>query len=652
MTRNRLLSSCALLSLLAAGLCLVAAPAFGAATLQIVNLDAGTGQGFDDPTPAAPVGGNPGTTIGQQRLIAFQFAADIWGGILNSNVPVAIQATFNPSPPLACSPTSAVLGAAGTNSIFANFSGATFTNTWFHGALANRLSGVDLDPGPPGTGSDDMVAFFNNLIDNPTCLGSTSWYYGLDTNHGTDINLVTVLLHEFAHGLGFSNFVNETNGTFPGPPFFPDIFSLFTLDTSTGLTWDQMTNAQRVASAINTNHVVWIGPDVTAAAPSVLDPGTPLLTVNSPPAIAGTYRVGAAEFGPPLSSPGVTGAVILANDGVGATTDACEPIVNGAAISGNIALVDRGTCPFTQKVANAQAVGATAVLVADNVAGSPPPGLGGVDPAITIPSARITLADGNAIKAQLGVGVNATLGVNLAVLAGADPNGWVLLNAPNPVQPGSSISHWDPIASPNLLMEPAINDDLSHGVDLTMPQLTDVGWTACGNDVLEAPDEVCDGSDLGGATCVSQGFSGGTLACSPTCAAFDTSGCFTCTNGPTSGGWNLPVFTGTTPGWIQGHIYDATGTTILYKFVADLVQTSLTGGTITNGIFYDGVAPDPDYTVTGTWTFTNATIATGSFSGRIFDLSGTAVGKIGGDFQDNPSATISGRYRGEWKICQ
>ncbi len=45
-----------------------------AATFQIVNIDS-AGEGFNDNTPAVPVGGNDGTTVGQQRLIAFQYAA-------------------------------------------------------------------------------------------------------------------------------------------------------------------------------------------------------------------------------------------------------------------------------------------------------------------------------------------------------------------------------------------------------------------------------------------------------------------------------------------------------------------------------------------------------------------------------------------------
>ena len=48
----------------------------GPAQFIIVNLNP-PGVGFNDPTPAGPVGGNTGTTLGEQRLIAFQHAASI-----------------------------------------------------------------------------------------------------------------------------------------------------------------------------------------------------------------------------------------------------------------------------------------------------------------------------------------------------------------------------------------------------------------------------------------------------------------------------------------------------------------------------------------------------------------------------------------------
>ena len=46
----------------------------------------------------------------------------------------------------------------------------------------------------------------------------------------------------------------------------------------------------------------------------------------------------------------------------------------------------------------------------------------------------------------------------------------------------------------------------------------------CGDDAAEPP-EVCDGTDLAGEDCASQGFAGGTLGCEADCTGFDTGGC-------------------------------------------------------------------------------------------------------------------------------
>src|SRR5262245_10881802 len=104
----------------ALALSLLAARIAGAVTITVVNLDGG-GEGFNDPTVVAPVGGNAGTTLGAQRLNAVQHAADIWGALLNSSVAISIGATFDPLP---CSMTSATLGQAGPNALFRDFSGA------------------------------------------------------------------------------------------------------------------------------------------------------------------------------------------------------------------------------------------------------------------------------------------------------------------------------------------------------------------------------------------------------------------------------------------------------------------------------------------------------------------------------------------------
>jgi len=466
-----------------------AAPnAFAAATVVIVNGNA-AGVGFNDPAPAAPVGGNAGTTLGQQRLIAFQAAADTWGNTIDSPVTIRILATFESQ---TCTATSAVLGSAGSRFLYANFPQTGLypgpvANLLYGGALADKVAGFEIDPVEADgvTPRADIRARFNsNLNGNVACLGGRKFYLGLDANHGTDIDLVAVLLHEFAHGLGFQQFADVTTGARIAE--LDDVFNVHIFDNSTQKFWPQMTNAERAASSINPRNVVFNGANVNAAVPGVLAPGTPLLNLLAPAAVAGIYQVGTAQFGAPLAAPGVTGQIVAATDAATAdgpsTTDACTAITNAAAVAGRIALVDRGTCGFVVKAKNVQNAGAIAVLIANNVAGGPPAGIAGVDPTVTIPSVLIAQADAAAIRAQLAVpaAVSGTLGLNLGVLAGADAHNFALLYTPNPVAPGSTISHWDTIDFPNQLMEPAINADLTHSVkppqDLTLPLLRDIGW--------------------------------------------------------------------------------------------------------------------------------------------------------------------------------
>jgi hypothetical protein len=449
-------------------------PVVFAATITIVNNDL-AGVGFNDLTVVAPVGGNTGTTLGQQRLNAFQAAAKKWGSTLVSTVPIRIQAQWTA---LSCTATSAVLGSAGATSIFKDFSGAPVAGHWYGKALANKLYGSDLY-----SAWLDISANFNVNLGGSNCLTGFPFYLGLDNNHGANIDLVTVLLHEFGHGLGFQTFTSGSSGAQYGG--YPSIWDDYLLDTSTGKTWTAMTNAERVTSALNTGKLVWTGTNTSAAAARVLQAGSPGLTVYWPASVEGRYLVGTAAFGPALNSPGIYGEVIRVVDSTSGGP-ACGALSarDAAAVYHRIALIDRGVCTFKAKVVNAQAAGAVAVIIADTVA-EYPIGLGNdstISTPVSIPSVLITLANANALKAVLAIPsmIVAHVGIDVDVRAGADASGRPVMYGPNPFQSGSSVSHWDVSAFPNQLMEPNINGDLTHAVkppyDLTAPLLKDIGW--------------------------------------------------------------------------------------------------------------------------------------------------------------------------------
>jgi PA domain len=438
----------------------LAARPLSAANIVIVNTDP-AGTGLYDPTPVAPVGGNAGTTLGQQRLIVFQQAAAFWGSLLTSNVTIRVSASFAP---LTCSATSGVLGGTYANNVYSDFSGAPIAGTWYVTALANKLAGTDLDVTNTNV---DMTAQFNSSLGQAGCLTGTSFYLGLDNNHGTNINFLTVALHEFAHGLGFVSIANQS-GAFQGG--MPAIFDRFIYDDTLGQTWDKLTSAQRATSQVNTGNLTWSGAAANAFAASYLGLRRRLL-VTAPAAAAGAYSVGTASFGSALSSPGVTGQIVAAL--YGSATDGCSAITSN--VSGKIALMDRGTCTFTTKAKNAQNAGAIGAVIADNTVEGLF-GMSGTDATITIPSVLVTMGDGATLRANLPASAN--LGTDATLLAGADAAGRMLLYAPNPRESGSSVSHFDTSAFPNLLMEPNISSDLPIGVDATLPLFNDIGWFA------------------------------------------------------------------------------------------------------------------------------------------------------------------------------
>ena len=124
------------------------------------------------------------TGFSTEAQTAFQYAVDIWSALITSDVPIVIDATWEDLP-------GNTLGSAGATNLWYNFGGAPFNGVLYPSPLADKLAGSDLDPG-----SADMVANFDS---------GTDWYFGLDGNTPfAQYDLVSVVLHEIGHGLGFS----------------------------------------------------------------------------------------------------------------------------------------------------------------------------------------------------------------------------------------------------------------------------------------------------------------------------------------------------------------------------------------------------------------------------------------------------------------
>lgn len=380
---------------------------------EIFDLDP-PGTGFTDPRPFGGAPGNPAATLGEARVNLFEAVLGAWGTALASEAPVDVLVTWRPLP---CQPGfGAVLAGAAPLFVVATETEGVlpFTDTWYPVALAEALVGEEVSD-PPQEGGGDIVVVLNSALDDE-CLGEgTGLYYGLDgAPPPTRIDVAPVVLHELGHGLGFTSFVDETTGEeLEG---MPGIFDRFVFDEDRGLPWTDLTDRERLFSAVNFRDVTWSGPAANAAADGFLDFGAPELEITAPAAIAGSYEIGTAIFGPPVPDGGLAGEIVCMVDApelppvpaVGAasedglaertTLNGCAPAENAARLAGRIALVDRGECTFVDKVRNAQAAGAIAVVIA-NRSGDSTLTLGGPEsPDVTIPAVSVGASDGNRLR--------------------------------------------------------------------------------------------------------------------------------------------------------------------------------------------------------------------------------------------------------------
>jgi large repetitive protein len=134
---------------------------------------------------------------------------------------------------------------------------------------------------------------------------------------------------------------------------------------------------------------LWTGPSIAV--------GQTQLEVVQPPNLAGAVAATAAPFGP-SSETSASGQLAVADDGEGTSSDGCEAITG--AVTGAVALIDRGACPFVQKALNAQTAGAVAAIIVNNdpTEADVPPPLGGDSDQVTIPVIGVSLNAGAILK--------------------------------------------------------------------------------------------------------------------------------------------------------------------------------------------------------------------------------------------------------------
>lgn len=182
---------------------------------------------------------------------SFQQALDIWEPLIDSSVPIVVNASFEPVPQ------SNVLAAAGTLDFFNSTDfGAGIPGTYYPVALANALAGIDLNQNQA-----DITATINSNV---------NWYYGIDPNiPAGQTDFVSTVLHEIAHGLGFLGSASVNNDGLGSLLFdAPVIYDRFVVNGSGQSIIDTSlfpNNSPELASQLQSNNLFSNGDNANAA---------------------------------------------------------------------------------------------------------------------------------------------------------------------------------------------------------------------------------------------------------------------------------------------------------------------------------------------------------------------------------------------------
>ena len=269
-----------------------------------------------------------------EAIPAVNMAADIWAQSLESVVPITILAKWD-----SLSPT--VLAQSSPSEVLNGFDGAPFADRQYAVALANQFAGTDLRPG-----EHDMVVTFGEDL---------PWYLGLDGNVPDSLyDMVTVALHEIAHGLGFlgsANF-NGTSG-FLGFQGIPFIYDQFVENNNQESVLDELSGTTGLADFLTSDLLYWKGDFGVEAsdigrprlhAPAPWEPGASFSHLRDPSYPAGNEHSLMTPFlnaGESIHSPGAITLGMMRDlgwelppvlcsilDATAATQTSCNPMTN------------------------------------------------------------------------------------------------------------------------------------------------------------------------------------------------------------------------------------------------------------------------------------------------------------------------------------
>lgn len=209
----------------------------------------------------------------------------------------------------------------------------------------------------------------------------------------------------------------------------------------------------------------------------------------------------------------ITGPLMPALEIDAANFEGCNAFPADA-FAGHIAMISRGTCSFEIKANNAQAAGATALIVYNNAGAAAGMNMG----AATLPSVMIGQADGEAVLAAWTAGLSATINPAAAIIDDANvdvlsdfssrgPNGDPNMLKPEIAAPGHDILSAAPgqsymaisgtsMASPHVAGAAALL--LAHKPDLLPQQVKSILMTSSVDGVLKDDGETpADPFDVG-----------------------------------------------------------------------------------------------------------------------------------------------------------